>query len=366
MAEPKQAPKRQPATRPPEPGTPPKEGATALPEPTMSERFLAKVQRDFSSVTGGKIAFSPLHTMLGVHMFLKIDASIAALNVKRQPSDQITWKNINLTKLAIDTAHRCTLELDALVKNHIHVVPYKNGTTKQFDIDLRIGYEGVRYVHMKFALDPPLDIVYKLVYANDVFEPKFKTGVNDYDSYVFNVKKPFDRGEVVGGFAYIAYPNPAKNRLEIYSQKDFDKAMKSALTKDFWQSHPEEMKIKTIVHRICSKILLDPVKINAASLAYVQASMNENAIAESNQLALDKGNKDVIDASYQVVPDAETTGAGTNPSPEELEAAGAADNQYQRGGAVEGVTTATDEAAAQTGPATESATEPNPDEALPF
>ena len=202
-------------------------------------------------------------------MYLKCDAAFKALAAKGTP---VGWNNVNLEKLALDTIHRISLELDALIPNHIHVIPYKNSKTNLYDIDLRIGYEGALFARRKFALIPPTDIVIQLVHETDEFTPHMRGRGNEIESYDFVVKQPFSRGEVVGGFGYVSYEDARLNRLYIITERDFKRAEAGAQTKDFWsgEKHRQEMQFKTVVHRTVSKIPFDSNKVNAGALATLE------------------------------------------------------------------------------------------------
>src|SRR5208337_22006 len=106
---------------------------------TLSEQFTKAVITEIGS--GQAIAFSPHQKKLAQHLFVKIDASLQSLELKRMQNPQkrdntpITWENVNMGKLATDAAYRIDLGLDALIPNHIHVIPYFNGRLKKYDLD---------------------------------------------------------------------------------------------------------------------------------------------------------------------------------------------------------------------------------------
>jgi recombination protein RecT len=169
-----------------------------------------------------------------------------------------------MQKLAIDAVHRISLGLDALVPNHIHPIPYLNGRTQKYDLDLRIGYAGKDYYYRQMALEAPKDIRYELVYKTDSFSVRKKDEDNEVETYTFVAANPFNRGDVVGGFGYISYPDPLKNKIVIVTMDDFKKAQDAAGSDKFWGKWKENMQLKTIVHRTVTHIILDPKKINAS------------------------------------------------------------------------------------------------------
>jgi recombination protein RecT len=268
--------------------------ATALPQKetgTHSQRFTAMVVREFGNVAG-TLQLSPYQQRLGQHLFLAVDAQLKTLEAKRAQKDKdglpIVWSNINMEKLAIDAVHRIELGLDALIPNMVHPIPYKNSKTGKYDLDLRVGYVGKDYYRRKMAIDPPMDIIYELVHEKDKFRPIKKTAANPVESYEFEIGDPFDRGKVIGGFGYIMYERPEKNKLILVSKADFDKSKAKAQSNEFWGNHEREMQFKTLVHRVTSKLNVDPEKINASFMAVelddnaaeIEANANKGAILD--------------------------------------------------------------------------------------
>ncbi|RKD22577.1 hypothetical protein BEP19_09965 [Ammoniphilus oxalaticus] len=267
---------------------------------TQSERFLASVQQQFAAEAGAPVAFTDYEKTLAQHLFLKVDNVLKDLETKRSNDKQssYTWNNVNMRKLALDAVHRVKLGLDALIPNHIHPVPYFNKREGKYDLDLRVGYVGEAYYRAQVAVDPPIDIVYELVYSNDHFKPIKKSFSNEVESYEFDVKNPFDRGEIIGGFGYLAFEDPKKNKLVIVTEDDFQKSRSAAQSKTFWDGHPAEMRYKTLVHRVTEHLEVDPKKVNAASYAYVEGQEKDSAVMrEINENA----NQEIIDAEYEEV-----------------------------------------------------------------
>jgi recombination protein RecT len=283
------------------PNTTPANNTPAQVVPPVSASFAAKVERQFIAEAGSGIVWSDYHRSLAQHLYLKIDASLKTLNEKRGANDKITWQNIDMVQLALDSVNRVQLEIDALMKNFLHVVPYKDESTKLFKLDLRIGYEGYAYIKKKFALDPSVAVRTELVYETDEFyeKPEFISGVGMIQAYHFKPLYPFDsakRGKVVGGFGYISYANPRKNQLVIVDQRDFDRAQRAAKTQDFWAENKsqEEMKAKTVIFRVYEEIPMDPARVNAAMVAkafeanldYIEAEVRQEIAENSGQHSL--------------------------------------------------------------------------------
>lgn len=266
---------------------------------TGSERFLNNVQKQFAAEAGSPVAFSEYEKALAQHLFLKLDSVLKDFDAKRIKDGKTsqtpyTWENIDMRKLSLDAVHTVHLGLDALIANHVHPVPYFNGKNKKYDLDLRVGYIGKAYYRMESAVERPKDTVIELVYSSDHFKPIKKSFGNDIESYEFEIQKPFDRGDIVGGFGYLVFDDPDKNKLILVSEKDFEKSRKAAKGDTFWSKHPVEMRYKTLVHRVTEKLQVDPKKVNVSYL-YVENKESDDERREINENA----NKEVLDIDYQ-------------------------------------------------------------------
>lgn len=263
---------------------------------TGSERFLNNIQKQFAAEAGSPVAFSDYEKALAQHLFLKLDSVLKDLDNKRITNGKTqqtpyTWENVDMRKLSLDAVHTVQLGLDALISNHIHPVPYYNSKNKKYDIDLRVGYVGKAYYRMETAVVKPKDTVIELVYSTDSFKPFKKSLGNDVESYEFEIKNPFDRGNIIGGFGYLVFDDPTKNKLILVSEADFEKSRQAAKGDTFWSKYPVEMRYKTLVHRVTEKLQVDPKKVNASYL-YVESKDAEESIRqEINEHA----NKEIID-----------------------------------------------------------------------
>jgi recombination protein RecT len=258
---------------------------------TMSERFTNAVIGEFQSTIGG-IELSSYQKKLAQHLFIKVDIALKDLEAKREKDKRkvspYEWKNVNMEKLAIDGIHRIELGLDALIPNHISVIPYFNGKKSLYDLDLRIGYEGNDYYRRNMATEKPVNIIYELVYSKDKFTVIKKSNNQKLDSYEFQIKNPFDRGDIIGGFGYIEYKDNSQNVLVLVSEKEFLSSKSAAQSKKFWDKHQAKMRMKTLVHRTTEHIKLDPEKINASFLIV------ENQELEAVDVLPDNSVKDEI------------------------------------------------------------------------
>ena len=271
-------------------------------KPTNSERFAITVERQFSAEVGS-LQLSAYDKQLAQHLFVKIDAALIELDAHRKEGSlPIVWENINMRKLAMDAVNRMQLGIDALIPGSIYPIAYFNGKTKQYDLDLRIGYRGELFYKMNASLKPIRNIRVELVYSTDRFTV-YKAGVHqNLEGYDFEITQPFERGELVGGFGYIEYEDGKDNVLVVLSKAEIDKYKGKAMGDKFWGEWYAEMAYKTIVHRTMNKIIIDPQKINVSALAKAESDEippepRETPATDGNE-AIDLPPEDVhIDAS---------------------------------------------------------------------
>lgn len=304
-------------------------------DPTVAERFVAKVRNEFAGAVGHGAEFSDHEKQLASNLYMKIDSQLKTLEADRQKRNQskppITWNNLNMQDLAQDAVHRVRLGLDALIDNHIHPLPYLNGKTGKYDLDLQIGYAGLDYYKRQMSEDDIVDITYELVHKNDDFTVIKKDMDNEKDHYKFKPSDdPFNRGEVVGGFGYIQYEDEVKNEIITIGKAEFDKAKKAAPTSKVWNEWPEKMMYKTLVRRVTKEIRIDPKKVNP-SYHYVEAQdnmyrdNNEVKIEQPEQrqeIDLDMGNGQIEHSEEpdQPQPEGQVPGPQQEQGPDEREA----------------------------------------------
>lgn len=313
------------------------------PRGSNSERFTAKVMKEFGS-SAGVPQVTDFQRQLIQGYFISIDRALKAAEEERLRKNAnnkdhkydndlpVTWENVNLTDLALDVVHYARMGLDMMQDNHLFPIPYKNNKAQRYDVTLMPGYNGIRYIAEKYALEPPLAVTVELVYSTDTFEPIKKDAANQVESYRFIINQPFDRGAVVGGFGYIEHTDPQKNELVIMTLHDIEKRKPAYASPNFWggiqkvwengkqvekQSEGwfEEMCIKTIKREIYSAkhIPRDPKKIDDA---YQYMKMREARFAETEaQAEIDaNANGVVIDTTpaFPSEPAALTEGGGAH------------------------------------------------------
>lgn len=298
----------------------------AATQKTHGEMFLEKVQNQFVAQMGAPTSWTPLQKALAQHLFVKMDLAFREAEVRRASNRQkkddppITWANVNMLDLANEAAKIVRWEIDAELPNHVNVTPYLNGRTNKYDISLSPGYEGVRHLHTKFAVNPPKKTSFFLVHADDSFDIDNSAG---WPQPIHKRGNYFKPGEVIGGFGHIEYEDPRSNIVAPVEYREFEKAEKASKNVDFWggekdewafnpatkqrektgkkiivEGFRKEMQYKTVVLRVCKKHLpLDPAKINVSEVnrfleaeldvieAEAQDAIDENA-NQGGQLAL--------------------------------------------------------------------------------
>ena len=283
----------------------------------VSQRFVKQVETQITAEMGSKLEFSDHQKKLAQHLFLKVDATLKELEAKRvktgQKKSPLIWENVNMNKMALDAVDRVSLGLDALIKNHIHPVPYWNSKQEKYDMELTIGFKGLDYYKRKCAVDEPIDIKYELVHETDTFKAIKSSAVNDVEYYELEINNPFDRGPVIGGFGYIMYENEKKNKLVLLTKKDFEKAKKKAQTTAIWNEWPEKMMHKTLVRRTTAHLDLDPEKTNSDSYARLEGESTERRVHDEID---ENANSQSLDIEYEVAENE------PDPAPEEEKAEG--------------------------------------------
>ena len=287
-------------------------------KPNAAERFTAKVMKEFGS-TVGEIQVTDYQRQLVQGYFIAIDRALKSAEEERLRKNEknkdhekydnnlpVTWGNVNLNDLALDVVHYARMGLDMMQENHLFPIPYKNNKTGKYDMTLMPGYNGIQYIAEKYAVEPPLAVTVELVYSTDTFRPIKKSAENRVENYEFAINNAFDRGEIIGGFGYIEFADPVKNKLVIMTKKDIEKRKPKYASANFWGGKQkvwengkqvdqetdgwyEEMCLKTIKREIYSAkhIPRDPKKIDDN---YQYMTMREARIAELEA-------QDIIDAN---------------------------------------------------------------------
>ncbi len=257
----------------------------------LSEAFCELVVKKYSDVAHGLIVTEKEKAIIAGY-FISIDNAIKKMG--------IDWKEIDNNSLALDLAHKARLGLDMQMPNYLFPVPYRN-KNDAVTLTLINGYKGDIHLAMKFAEEIPLNIRAELVYDTDEFIPIKKGAGSPHDSYKLNIKNPFARGNIIGGFGYVDYANPVKNVLVIMSKADILKRKPSYASKEFWGTWEEKMFLKTIIKETCRHIPLDVDKVREYrdTLDYERERELDYAKAEAEaEISANANTGDFIDAEF--------------------------------------------------------------------
>lgn len=294
---------------------------------SIGTRFTKKVLAQFASNTGSQIAVTEFQRRLIQGYFIQIDRALAvaeearvAKNAKNRDHKwdetlPVTWKFVNLQDLAMDLVRYARMGLDMQCENMLFPIPYKNNKTNLYDVTLMPGYNGIRYVAMKYALHKPKADTIELVYSNDKFAPHPKDSRHPVASYEFEITNPFDRGDIVGGFGYLEYDDPTQNELIVMPMAAIRKRMPKYASAEFWggtkqvynketskkedttvEGWLDEMCRKTLIREVFSAkhIVRDPEKLDedyrvmkAREIAYSEIQAEAEIQEQANTVLID-------------------------------------------------------------------------------
>lgn len=296
-----------------------------------SERFTKMVMHQFGGSVGTP-AVTEFQKRLIQGYFIAVDRALKTAEDERLRKNKnnsnhkfdndlpVTWENVNLVDLALDVVHYARMGLDMMQDNHLFPIPYKNNKTKKYDVTLMPGYNGIRYIAEKYAVEPPVSVTTELVYSTDTFRPIKKSTANRVESYEFSINNPFDRGDVMGGFGYIEYRDETRNELIIMSLKDILKRKPKYASANFWggtqtkwengkkveenvEGWFDEMCLKTLVREVYSAkhIPRDPKKIDD-SYQYMKFREAQAAEMQAREDIDAYANREVIDTTPELPP----------------------------------------------------------------
>lgn len=318
-------------------------------ELTTTQRFVALVEKEMQAKMDQGLALTEFQKRLIQNYFIATDKAIAVAEEARLRKNEqyrdalpVSWNNIDMKQLATDVVHFSRLGLDPCQKNNLFIIPFKNNKKKLYDLTFMPGYVGLELITKKYALDVPLDVTAELVHASDTFRPHKKDRNHACETYEFTISNPFDRGEVIGGFAYIQYKDSEKNKLVIMTMADIEKRKNSGNAnvefwggeKDEWKSGKktgkktevdgwfEEMCIKTIKRKVYggSEIPLDPRLIDDTYQYIKQRELDaEYTLTQAELDEVANSGEPIVIEGYDVDPE---SGEATEAAPEEPEQIG--------------------------------------------
>jgi recombination protein RecT len=295
------------------------ESTIAQQEMSQSQRFMNKVVTEFRSNVG-EIALTDFQKRLAQNYFIALDTVLKTTEEKRLKKSEkyrdpvpVAWANLNMDKLARDVVSMARVGFDPAQSNHINLIPFKNNNTAKYDIVFIEGYRGIELKATKYGLDVPDNVTVELVFSTDHFKPIKRDINHQYESFEFEVKNPFDRGEIVGGFYYHLYSkSPEKNKLVVMSLKEILKRKPDHASPEFWGGEKdkwengqkvgkepvegwyEKMCWKTIYRAAYNDITIDSQKIDDDYLRLKQME-TEYTDAEVEREIRQNANSEVID-----------------------------------------------------------------------
>ncbi|MBQ9115995.1 MAG: recombinase RecT [Clostridia bacterium] len=298
-----------------------------------SARFTSLIFREFGQNSLGEPQITDFQRALINNYFICIDRAIKNAEAERLAKNEknknheydnnlpVNWNTVNMVDLALDLVHYARMGLDMLQPNMLFPIMYKNNKAQKYDFTLMKGYNGIVYIAEKYAVNKPKAVTVEVVYKNDHFKPLKRNFERVTEGYEFDITSPFDRGEIVGGFAYLAFDDPAQNKLIIMSMKDIEKRKPAYASTNFWggvkrenvngtwtevtvEGWKDEMVRKTLIREAYSPkyMPIDPAKVDDA---YHAAKLREVRYAEIEaQSEIDEqANRTPIDTTADIIID---------------------------------------------------------------
>lgn len=264
---------------------------------SVPQRFTNAVVAAYSDVAKG-VEVTPKQLALISNYYIKLDEMF------KKPDVGIKWNQVNMSELAMTVAHASRLNLDMQL-DHISFMPFKNSKTGMYSLVAVKSWKGYEYISKTFGLDPPERLIVELVYSNDEFAITKKDAMHECDSYIFNIKNPFNRGKIVGGFAYLEYADKSKNRILTMSEEEILKYRPQRYSQNFWSGeNAKKMYEKTIAKQILKKVALDPDKVNKFQDSFNKLEAEEinfSANMAQEEIEENMGKGEFVDVEYQDV-----------------------------------------------------------------
>lgn len=272
---------------------------------SISDRFTNTVIASYTDVAKG-VQITEKEKALVAGYFIKIDEQL------RNSKQGYNWNQVQMKELSLQLANAARLGLDMQIDGQLSFIPFKVKDTGKINMVRVIGAKGYELIAKKYALDPPKASVVELVYSNDKFTIVKRDAAHECDDYTFEVTNPFDRGEVIGAFGYLAYDDKSKNKLLVMSKKQLLTYRPQYYDETFWKGENEKkMLLKTLAKQLFKNVTLDPAKVNAVreSINMVKSSELDYAQASAKEtIDANMGKDDYIDADFEDVPVDESTG----------------------------------------------------------
>lgn len=276
---------------------------------SLADRFTSKVLSAYSDVAKGVVVSEYQHKLIA-NYFVEIDKMLKA------SKQGYTWQMVRLNELSLTVAHLSRLRLDCSLPGSVSFIPFKNkdGTITLVSC---IGKNGYNFIAREYGIEKLKHMTVELVYENDEFFVLKKDANHKGDSYVFNIKSPFNRGKCIGGFGFLEFDDEEKNKLNVMSLQDILKYKPANADNTFWGGkNLNDMLEKTIAKKTLKSVALDPDKVNGikGSLEYMDAEeLTGRSLEAKEEISGRNGTGEYIDIDYEDVPEDETEENVDNP-----------------------------------------------------
>ncbi len=260
---------------------------------SLSDRFTNSVVSAYQDIAKGVLINTDTRRLIA-NYFIQIDKTL------KNSKNGLTWQMVKMPELSLTVAHMSRLGLDMSLPNMISFLPFKDKSNR-IDMVPVIGAKGYDYLAKRYGLTPPKSFTVELVYDSDYFECVKKDSQHERDDYVFQIKKPFNRGKIIGGFGYLEFEDSTLNKLLVMSEEEILKYRPSYYDKNFWSGENlKKMYEKTIAKQLLKKVTLDPDKVNDVSNSFAQIDKAELELTcdyAQEEINAKQGNGDIIDIS---------------------------------------------------------------------
>lgn len=290
-----------------------------------AERFRITVERKLAEGTPEGLAINEKEKQLIQHYFIGIDRALKEAETRRIRQNEnnrdktynndlaYVWNNVDLEDLAIQVVDNARWGLDILMKNHIFAIPFKDHKNQKYVVNLMLGYNGIKMKALNYAKEIPVDVTIELVKENDHFKPLKKDSKREVENYEFEITDVWNRGSIVGGFGYLIFEDPRKNKLIIMSKHEIEKRKPEKASAEFWggerkvwekgeyktEEHEgwyEEMCLKTLIREVFSEkhLPLDTDKVDEAYDRQIQREIKMAELQAQEEIAAN-ANKQFLD-----------------------------------------------------------------------
>lgn len=289
--------------------------STAL---SVADRFTMSVLKAYGDVAKG-IEVTDKEKKLIANYFIKIDEQL------RNSKQGYNWGMVRMNEFALTLAHTAKLGLDMSLPNMLSFIPFKHGDTGTINMVPVIGKSGYEYIAKTFGLNPPKNIFVELVYSTDKFTMVKRDVKHPCDDYTFEITSPFNRGEIVGAFGYLAYSDKSNNFIMVKSKDELMRYRPPKYDPTFWSGENlPKMLEKTMAKQLLKKVALDPQKVNRIRDSFNVIDAADIEIADymaKEEIAENMGQGDYIDVDAEPVEEAkqaETTETSNRISSDEF------------------------------------------------